>query len=140
MTPGELTLVTGVPNSGKSEWLDALAVNLAERHGWRFALCSLEKRPRDHARQLVEKRAGKPMLRAAYAGDAPRMTHEVRGTPNPAADTRCLFDGLGADKRPPSIPTPVLATPQNPSKPPHAALPPCRSWRPRLTGLTATLW
>jgi twinkle protein len=27
--PGELTLVTGVPNSGKSEWLDALAVNLA---------------------------------------------------------------------------------------------------------------
>ncbi|GBF88530.1 hypothetical protein Rsub_01245 [Raphidocelis subcapitata] len=76
VTPGELTLVTGVPNSGKSEWLDALAVNLAERHGWRFALCSLEKRPRDHARQLVEKRAGKPMLRAAYAGDTPRMSHE----------------------------------------------------------------
>jgi twinkle protein len=79
VTPGELTLVTGVPNSGKSEWLDALAVNLAELHGWRFALCSLEKRPRDHARQLVEKRARRPMLRAAYAGDAPRMNEQVGG-------------------------------------------------------------
>jgi twinkle protein len=39
VAPGECTLVTGVPNSGKSEWLDALAVNLAELHGWRFALC-----------------------------------------------------------------------------------------------------
>lgn len=38
---------------------------------------SLEKRPRDHARQLVEKIAGKPMLRAAYAGDTPRMSPEV---------------------------------------------------------------
>ena len=66
--------MTGVPNSGKSEWLDALAVNLAAAHGWRFALCSLEKRPRDHARQLVEKAAGKPMLSAAYAGGAERMS------------------------------------------------------------------
>ena len=32
---GQLTVVTGVPNSGKSEWLDALAVNLVERDGWR---------------------------------------------------------------------------------------------------------
>ncbi len=35
----------GVPNSGKSEWLDAVCVNLAEQHGWSFAYCSLEKRP-----------------------------------------------------------------------------------------------
>lgn len=69
--------MTGVPNSGKSEWLDALAVNLALRHGWRFAVCSLEKRPRDHARQLVEKIAGRPMLRGAYAGGVPRMSEEV---------------------------------------------------------------
>jgi twinkle protein len=46
VVPGELTIVTGVPNSGKSEWLDALAANLAELHGWSFAFCSMEKKAR----------------------------------------------------------------------------------------------
>lgn len=69
--------MTGVPNSGKSEWLDALAVNLAHLHGWRFAVCSMEKRPRDHGKQLVEKVAGKPMLMAAYAENLERMTEAV---------------------------------------------------------------
>lgn len=44
VVPGELTIVTGVPNSGKSEWLDALCCNLAEMHGWTFAMCSMEKK------------------------------------------------------------------------------------------------
>lgn len=46
VVPGELTIITGVPNSGKSEWIDALLVNLAEQHGWSFALCSMEKKAR----------------------------------------------------------------------------------------------
>ena len=66
-----------MPNSGKSEWLDALTINLAEQQGWRFAVCSMEKRPRDHARQLLEKRAQKPMLQASYAGAVARMTEQV---------------------------------------------------------------
>jgi putative protein kinase ArgK-like GTPase of G3E family len=78
VAPGEVTLVTGVPNSGKSEWLDALAVNLALQHGWRFAVCSMEKRPRDHAQQLLEKIARRPLLSAGYAGEVPRMTMKVR--------------------------------------------------------------
>lgn len=78
VAPGEVTIVTGVPNSGKSEWLDALAVNLARQHGWRFAVCSMEKRARDHARQLLEKIAGKPLLMAAYADNVDRMGEEVR--------------------------------------------------------------
>lgn len=41
---GELTLITGVPNSGKSEWIDALLCNINERHGWKFALCSMENK------------------------------------------------------------------------------------------------
>jgi twinkle protein len=45
VVPGELTVVTGVPNSGKSEWLDALAVNLMKGHGWSIAYCSLENPP-----------------------------------------------------------------------------------------------
>lgn len=44
VVPGELTIITGVPNSGKSEWIDALMVNLADRFGWRFGLCSMEKK------------------------------------------------------------------------------------------------
>lgn len=44
MVPGELTIITGVPNSGKSEWIDALMVNLASKFGWRFGLCSMEKK------------------------------------------------------------------------------------------------
>src|SRR6185312_16834950 len=30
--PGEFTVITGMPNSGKSNWLDALLVNLACEH------------------------------------------------------------------------------------------------------------
>lgn len=41
---GELTVVTGIPNSGKSEWIDALLMNLTEKHGWGFAYCSMEKK------------------------------------------------------------------------------------------------
>ena len=44
VVPGELTIVTGVPNSGKSEWIDALLANLAEQHDWCFAMCSMEKK------------------------------------------------------------------------------------------------
>lgn len=55
VVPGELTVVTGLPNSGKSEWLDALAVNLAQLHGWRIGMCSLENTPREHGRKLMEK-------------------------------------------------------------------------------------
>lgn len=62
VVPGELTLVTGVPNSGKSEWLDALVCNLAHKHGWPMALCSLENKVHEHGRKFLEKIAGKPML------------------------------------------------------------------------------
>ncbi len=44
VVPGELSIVTGVPNSGKSEWIDALLCNLATQHGWSFAMCSMEKK------------------------------------------------------------------------------------------------
>ena len=36
----ELSMVTGIPNSGKSEFIDALTVNLAKSQGWRFASSS----------------------------------------------------------------------------------------------------
>lgn len=58
---GDLTVVTGIPGSGKSEWLDALAVNLADDHGWRMAFCSPENWPiAEHAAKLLEKIVRKP--------------------------------------------------------------------------------
>lgn len=44
VVPGELTIVTGVPNSGKSEWIDALLCNINEQCHWKFALCSMENK------------------------------------------------------------------------------------------------
>lgn len=44
IVPGELTVVTGVPNSGKSEWIDALLCNLNRSVGWKFVLCSMENK------------------------------------------------------------------------------------------------
>jgi hypothetical protein len=52
--------LAGVPNSGKSEWIDALITNLSEMYGWSFALCSLEKMPSKHAIQFIEKVNRKP--------------------------------------------------------------------------------
>lgn len=56
VAPGQLTLVTGIPNSGKSEWIDALTMNLAFDHGWRFAAFSPENGKEAHATKLIEKR------------------------------------------------------------------------------------
>lgn len=59
--PGEFTVITGMPNSGKSNWLDALAINLASEHGWRFAVFSPENQPlEDHMARMIEKYIGCP--------------------------------------------------------------------------------
>jgi len=59
--PGEWTVVTGIPGHGKSEWLDALAMNIAKQHGWTFGVFSPENHPPVyHTTKLVEKYVGKP--------------------------------------------------------------------------------
>ena len=58
--PGELTVTTGAPNAGKSEFVDALTVNLAVAYGWRFAICSFENPVPEHASKLAEKLVGAP--------------------------------------------------------------------------------
>lgn len=72
--PGEFTVITGMPNSGKSNWLDALLVNLAASYGWIFALFSPENQPlEDHMGRMLEKYAGQPFT----DGPTPRMSREV---------------------------------------------------------------
>lgn len=67
---GELSVVTGVPNSGKSEFIDAMMVNLAAAQGWRFAICSFENPVDEHLSKLAEKRLGKPF----WPGPRERMS------------------------------------------------------------------
>lgn len=62
-----LVRMSGVPNSGKSEWLDALAVNLAECYDWPIAFCSFEKSVEHHAMQLIEKFLRRPLLTVGWA-------------------------------------------------------------------------
>ncbi len=69
---GQLTVVTGQPGSGKSEFIDAVLVNLAEQHQWKFAICSFENPPPMHIIKLAEKHARKPF----FEGLHDRMTRE----------------------------------------------------------------
>lgn len=60
IVPGQLSILTGWPSSGKSEFLDALLVNLA-RQGWKFVVFSPENQPIElHLSKLIEKYSGKP--------------------------------------------------------------------------------
>ena len=51
---GQLTIVTGYPSSGKSNFVDQLMVNLAREHDWKFAICSFENQPEVHISRLME--------------------------------------------------------------------------------------
>ena len=58
---GQLTVVTGVPNSGKSAFLDQMLIRLAMQHHWVIGLCSFEKQPvTKHAANLLSLISGKP--------------------------------------------------------------------------------
>lgn len=54
VVPGQLTVVTGYPSSGKSNFVDQLMVNLGRTHDWKFALCSFENAPEVHISRLIE--------------------------------------------------------------------------------------
>ncbi len=73
--PKQLTIVTGIPNHGKSAFMDALAVNLltstkAEKP-WTFLFISPEQEPHElHIAELLERYIGKRFRE----GNGPRMT------------------------------------------------------------------
>lgn len=63
---GRSVYVTGVPGSGKSEWIDELVLRLCLRHQWKIAFFSPENTPITyHLRKLTEKltaRSFKPLF------------------------------------------------------------------------------
>ena len=69
---GQLSVITGVPGSGKSEFIDQLMVNLAKNYDWKFAVASFENPPPLHIAKLAEKIVGKPF----FDGPNGRMNKE----------------------------------------------------------------
>ena len=70
--PSTFNLVTGIPNHGKSNFLDQILLNLAENHSWSFAIFSPEHSTPSHIRRLLEKRCRKPF----EIGINPRINQE----------------------------------------------------------------
>lgn len=61
--PGQLGILTGIPSSGKSSWLDALVMNLAQNEGWKTGIFSPENAPlAQHFKKLAELFIGKAYL------------------------------------------------------------------------------
>ena len=54
VAPAQLTVVTGYPSSGKSNFIDQIMVNLARGADWKFAVCSFENQPEIHISRLME--------------------------------------------------------------------------------------
>lgn len=57
--PGQLTVVTGTPGSGKSEFMDLIMSSLTKFHQWSWGICSFENPPKYHVTKLAEKFTGK---------------------------------------------------------------------------------
>lgn len=71
---GQLSVVTGHPSSGKSEFIDQIMINMAQEKGWRFGICSFENEPRIHIAKLISKYIKKPF----FSGVQQRMNqHEL---------------------------------------------------------------
>lgn len=61
-----LMVITGLPSSGKSEVLDAIAVNVSSLHGWNWLYYSPENFPLEsHLQKLVEKKLGNHLTKCS---------------------------------------------------------------------------
>ncbi|HYH14699.1 MAG TPA: DnaB-like helicase C-terminal domain-containing protein, partial [Flavisolibacter sp.] len=57
--PGQLTIVTGIPGSGKDEFVNLIMSNLAMFEKWPFGICAFEEPSSITVTKLIEKFAGK---------------------------------------------------------------------------------
>ncbi|HBW00514.1 MAG TPA: hypothetical protein DEF03_04905 [Bacteroidetes bacterium] len=71
ISPGQLSIITGTPGSGKSEFIDQIMVNLARNHHWKCAIASFENPVPLHLAKLSEKVIKRPFFKNKHE---PRMT------------------------------------------------------------------
>lgn len=63
MDKGLLVVITGIPSSGKSEWLDQVMLYSIAKHNWHWTVFSPENWPlANHFQKLAEKWTGHPMF------------------------------------------------------------------------------
>ena len=74
----QITVVTGVPGSGKSSFLDFCLVQLGVRHGWKFGIFSAENPIDIHVGKLCEIYSGKPIFQGTnrLSGDEAERANE----------------------------------------------------------------
>ena len=73
--PGMVTVVTGFPSSGKSDFIDQICLNLAQSMNYKTVFCSFEKPPELHLMQLAQKLTKRPFFEG---GGQQRMSPEER--------------------------------------------------------------
>lgn len=100
----QFTVVTGIPNHGKSAWMDALLVNLLRRplegKNWKFLICSPENWPLEqHKAKIIECYVGKRF------GEGPsiRMTEQEALSVQTLLADRFTFLELSADETFPDL-------------------------------------
>ena len=73
---GTFHTITGIPNHGKSLFLDQILITLAENHGWKFAIFSPEHSTEFHIRRMAQMY----MKKSFDEGFANRMTEQELNT------------------------------------------------------------
>ncbi|MBN9453846.1 MAG: toprim domain-containing protein [Bosea sp.] len=89
--PGQFVVVTGIPNHGKSRWLDQAAATMSELHGWRWAVFSPETGSENHIIDLCEIHAALPF----HDGPSMRMDEEQLHTSMRWVHERFMFIDSG---------------------------------------------
>ncbi len=68
--PGTFHVVTGIPNHGKSNFLEQILMKMAKGHGWKFGIFTPEHRLEQYGSRLLEKASELPF----HEGPSMRMT------------------------------------------------------------------
>jgi len=100
VTKRTLNICSGVPSSGKSEWIESVAINLAIKYNWNILMYSPENFPLSYqVMKLLEKVAGKPFEKR---GQYSAMTVEEMAAAYDFIESRFTFFDSG--DRPYSFP------------------------------------
>ena len=74
---GQFITVTGIPSSGKSDWVDQMAVGYNKNYGWKTAFASPENKPTFlHAHKLIRKYWGGMPSKEDVGGDKWKQVFE----------------------------------------------------------------